>query len=75
MSSAQVNILFFSFSNPTPAKDPLLQNIIWPKVNPNQPDNIQYLNMNATMAIRTNPRYYQKVIKVMDRFITSEDII
>lgn len=62
-------------SNPTPVKDQLLQNMIWPKVDPNQPENIQYLNINATLEVRSNPRYYHQVKKVYDTYITSSCIV
>lgn len=70
--TTKINFELIVFSNPTPTKDPSLQNIIWPKVDAAQPDKIQYLNMNNTFEIRSNPRYYQKVIKVLNNYITNQ---
>nr|WEM02069.1 esterase [Phaedon brassicae] len=42
---------FIKYSNPTPNKLPLLNNIIWPKL---QPDNFQFLDINETITIQNN---------------------
>lgn len=65
---------FYFFSNPTPIEDPFLQNVIWPKVDFHKPDSIQYLNINNTLEIRTNPRSYQEVKTILDQYLTSVNI-
>ncbi|XP_056641583.1 uncharacterized protein LOC130448317 [Diorhabda sublineata] len=44
---------FAKYLNPTPKQDDLLQNLIWPKVHPN---NLHYLAIGAWMEIRSNPK-------------------
>lgn len=67
-------LICLCFSNPTPLKEPLLQNVTWPTVDPRQPDSLQYLNINETLEVRTNPRYYQRVRKVLDYYVTYKNI-
>lgn len=55
----------YYFSNPTPEEDLLFQNITWPTVNSNDLNNIQYLNINKTLEVAVNPRYYQSVKTVL----------
>nr|XP_023030414.1 neuroligin-3-like [Leptinotarsa decemlineata] len=54
------------FRNPTPKHDDLLDNIIWPLV---EPGKIQYLNINGTLEIRSNPKHYDEVKKVFENYI------
>ncbi|KAF2902746.1 hypothetical protein ILUMI_03436 [Ignelater luminosus] len=42
---------FANTSNPTPKQDPLLQNVIWPKVNSNKP----YLSIDKNITVLNNP--------------------
>ncbi|XP_018565110.1 cholinesterase 2-like [Anoplophora glabripennis] len=44
---------FAKTMNPTPEKSELLQNIIWPKV---QPDNFQYMNIDADLEVKKDPK-------------------
>lgn len=71
---ASLLILHF-FSNPTPTKEALLGNVIWPKVNHQKPDTIQYLNINQTLEVLSNPRDFAKINKLYDYYITYNDII
>lgn len=63
------------FSNPTPTQESLLENVIWPKVNPQIPENIPYLNINQTLEVLSNPRDFYKMNKLCDYYITYNDII
>lgn len=51
--------------NPTPQKEELLENILWPKV---KQKIFSYLDINETLSIRTNPKSdtYQKWIKLYE---------
>ncbi|XP_060524380.1 uncharacterized protein LOC132700829 [Cylas formicarius] len=44
---------FAKFLNPTPEDDELLQNLRWPTA---QPGDLQYLNINATLEVDSNPK-------------------
>ncbi|KAG5877342.1 hypothetical protein JTB14_030713 [Gonioctena quinquepunctata] len=57
---------FAKFLNPTPEKSTLFENIIWPKV---EPDNFQYLDINETLAVKTNPKgdVYPKWVDVYEK--------
>nr|AIY68362.1 esterase [Leptinotarsa decemlineata] len=57
---------FIKYQNPTPKHDDLLDNIIWPLV---EPGKIQYLNINGTLEIRSNPKHYDEVKKVFENYI------
>lgn len=49
--------MVFCYSNPTPEKSPLFQNLTWPKVKPND---VQYINIDKTLMIKShikNDRY------------------
>lgn len=59
----------FTFRNPTPEESPLLQNIKWPAVDPQDPGNIKYLNINETLEVRNNPRYYQEVKSTFESYV------
>lgn len=65
----------FVYSNPTPEHEPLLQNILWLAIDPKEPKNVFYLNINRTLEIRSNPRYFQEVNEVLDPLITPYVII
>ncbi|XP_074039070.1 neuroligin-2-like [Leptinotarsa decemlineata] len=56
---------FAKYLNPTPDKTSLFQNLIWPKVTP---DNFQYLNIDTNLSIQKNPRgeLYQKWLKIYE---------
>nr|XP_023018318.1 venom carboxylesterase-6-like isoform X3 [Leptinotarsa decemlineata] len=56
---------FAKYLNPTPDKTSLFQNLIWPKVTPN---NFQYLNIDTNLSIQKNPRgeVYQKWLKIYE---------
>nr|AIY68358.1 esterase [Leptinotarsa decemlineata] len=56
---------FAKYLNPTPEKTSLFQNLIWPKVTP---DNFQYLNIDTNLSIQKNPRgeIYQKWLKIYE---------
>lgn len=49
-----LHIIQFHFSNPTPYKDPILQDIKWPLVN-SSPGNLLYLNIDSNLTIQRNP--------------------
>ncbi|KAJ8927286.1 hypothetical protein NQ314_020289 [Rhamnusium bicolor] len=51
--------------NPTPEADVLLQNVIWPKVSP---DNIKYLNIDTTLEVKEDPKEYKKFKEVIDTY-------
>lgn len=55
----------FSLRNPTPEKLEILQNIIWPKVTPEQ---FSFLNINSSLYIETNPKWnaYKKWVKTYE---------
>ncbi|CAH1175676.1 unnamed protein product [Phaedon cochleariae] len=53
---------FIKYKNPTPERDPVLQNIEWPTVGI---ENIRYLNLNKSMSIETNPRNYNNLRDVL----------
>ncbi|KAG5868564.1 Para-nitrobenzyl esterase, partial [Gonioctena quinquepunctata] len=57
---------FVKYLNPTPEQSELLQNTIWPKVTP---DNFQYLNINESLTIESNPKWevYQKWLDIYER--------
>nr|XP_023024206.1 juvenile hormone esterase-like [Leptinotarsa decemlineata] len=59
---------FMKYHDPTPSRDPLLMNIIWPKV---EPDNILYLNIDETLNVTLNPRQYNEVSSILDSYIHS----
>ncbi|XP_072383018.1 juvenile hormone esterase-like isoform X1 [Diabrotica undecimpunctata] len=54
---------FIKNQNPTPFHD---GSIMWPEV---EPKNLQYLNINETLEIRTNPRNFLEVKEIRDRCI------
>ncbi|CAG9765017.1 unnamed protein product [Ceutorhynchus assimilis] len=58
---------FIKFGNPTPDSDELVQNIVWPKVSPT---NYQYLNINYTLRIQTNPKeeFFSKWERIFDSY-------
>ncbi|CAG9858052.1 unnamed protein product [Phyllotreta striolata] len=53
--------------NPTPRKEELNQNIIWPKL---IPANLNYLDIDENLSIQTNPRNgtYKKWVAVYDKY-------
>ncbi|XP_050501505.1 juvenile hormone esterase isoform X1 [Diabrotica virgifera virgifera] len=54
---------FITYQNPTPHYDDI---IYWPKVDP---ENLEYLNINETLEIRTGPRNYLEVKNIRERCI------
>nr|WCC58172.1 carboxylesterase [Pharsalia antennata] len=61
---------FVKYLNPTPDGDKALLSgdITWPKVTPT---NITYLNINRTLEIKTDPKEYQAIKIIIDRYATS----
>ncbi|CAH1112876.1 unnamed protein product [Psylliodes chrysocephalus] len=57
---------FIKYLNPTPSPDPLLENIVWPKSNP---ENLTYLNINSTLEVRSNPRVYRYVKPIIEKYM------
>lgn len=56
----------FFFRNPIPDDDnSLLGTITWPKVNTTS---INYLNINRTLEVKTNPKVYEKFKEIIDRY-------
>ncbi|XP_066255175.1 uncharacterized protein [Euwallacea similis] len=55
--------------NPTPAQDPLLDNITWPKVDPNS-GNLDFIWLNYTLSPDVNPdqESYQFFNKLFDKY-------
>ncbi|XP_074031433.1 juvenile hormone esterase isoform X3 [Leptinotarsa decemlineata] len=57
---------FIKYQNPTPNLNPTLENIVWPRV---RGDNIQYLNINHTLEILSNPKSYDDVKRVLNNYM------
>ncbi|KAJ8970724.1 hypothetical protein NQ317_018758 [Molorchus minor] len=51
--------------NPTPEEDELLENTIWPKASP---DNVTYLNINATLTVGRDPKRYKLWHPIIDEY-------
>nr|CAH7763187.1 unnamed protein product [Callosobruchus chinensis] len=56
---------FAKYANPTPIKDPLLEDITWP-ANDGTDDNLRYLNIDLKMSVGENPfdedmRFYDRL--------------
>ncbi|KAG5877337.1 hypothetical protein JTB14_030708 [Gonioctena quinquepunctata] len=56
---------FAKYLNPTPTKLELFDNVIWPKV---KPDDFQFLNINKTLTIEKNPKaeVYSKWVEIYE---------
>ncbi|XP_074034124.1 juvenile hormone esterase isoform X1 [Leptinotarsa decemlineata] len=57
---------FIKYLNPTPEKDPLLDNFLWPTTNSN---NLLYFNFNDTLEVREYPRQYKNVKAILDNYM------
>ncbi|CAG9823351.1 unnamed protein product [Phaedon cochleariae] len=57
---------FIKYLNPTPEKDFLLQNIEWPRLDSTT---MEYLNINKTLSIETNPRNYNEMRKILNVYV------
>lgn len=61
-----VLIMTFCFSNPTPIKDDLLQNISWPKLTKGD---FTYLDIdNELTVVHDYPRQYASWISLIDKY-------
>lgn len=54
------------FRNPTLAADSTLGIPIWPRV---QSDNLQYMDINNTLRIKKNPKRYNEVKEIVDKYM------
>ncbi|XP_074034444.1 esterase E4 isoform X2 [Leptinotarsa decemlineata] len=63
---------FIKYANPTPSRDPVLENKIWPKVTPNE---LNYLDIDHNLSVRKDPRSYkawkQRLEKYLEHPITT----
>nr|XP_023024106.1 uncharacterized protein LOC111512244 [Leptinotarsa decemlineata] len=57
---------FVKYLNPTPEKDPLLNNFTWPTTNS---ENLLYLNFNDTLEVREYPRQFRDVKVIFDSYM------
>ncbi|XP_074034163.1 juvenile hormone esterase [Leptinotarsa decemlineata] len=57
---------FVKYLNPTPEKDPLLNNVTWPTTNS---ETLLYLNFNDTLEVRENPRQFRDVKVILDSYM------
>nr|CAI5866584.1 unnamed protein product [Callosobruchus analis] len=49
---------FIKYLNPTPKRDPQLQNVIWPKFDS---ERLQYLDIDLNLSVKENPRNYRQI--------------
>ncbi|KAG5884899.1 hypothetical protein JTB14_032584 [Gonioctena quinquepunctata] len=58
---------FVKTLNPTPTTEDLFQNLIWPKVTP---DEFQYMRIDTDLSVRTNPRKetYRKWVDLYNEY-------
>ncbi|VEN35558.1 unnamed protein product [Callosobruchus maculatus] len=49
---------FIKYLNPTPKRDPQLQNIIWPKFDS---ERLRYLDIDLNLTVKENPRSYRQI--------------
>ncbi|CAH1112871.1 unnamed protein product [Psylliodes chrysocephalus] len=57
---------FVKYFNPTPEPDPLLGNITWLT---SEPNNLRYLNINATFEMREHPRQFQQLKAILEEYM------
>ncbi|KAG5894956.1 hypothetical protein JTB14_023305 [Gonioctena quinquepunctata] len=57
---------FIKYSNPTPSPDPLLQNVIWPKVTPNS---FNFLDIDSKLSLKKDPRSYKEWKLRLDKYL------
>ncbi|XP_072386232.1 juvenile hormone esterase-like [Diabrotica undecimpunctata] len=57
---------FVKYQNPTPDSDEDLQNVIWPKVQPNA---VKYLDIDSQFTVKENPRNYYSIKALLDDYI------
>ncbi|CAG9827313.1 unnamed protein product [Diabrotica balteata] len=57
---------FVKYQNPTPDSDEDLQNVIWPKVQPNA---VKYLDIDSQFTVKENPRNYYTIKALLDDYI------
>nr|XP_023023901.1 venom carboxylesterase-6-like [Leptinotarsa decemlineata] len=60
---------FVKYLNPTEGKNELLQNIVWPKVTPQE---FFYLNINTTLAVEKNIKNYEKYKEIYSIYANEE---
>ncbi|XP_074039007.1 juvenile hormone esterase [Leptinotarsa decemlineata] len=71
LTNERIRQLYTDFAkhlNPTPSESELLENIIWPKV---KPDDFQYLDFNNTLTIKSNPKadVYSKWLDIYEKMV------
>lgn len=64
--------LFLFFRNPTPEADPILSNITWPAV---QGSDVEYLNINLTLEVQSNPRHYRDIRDLLLQYIQKPYVV
>ncbi|CAG9859837.1 unnamed protein product [Phyllotreta striolata] len=57
---------FVKHFNPTPKADPILDNVTW---QPTEPSSFRYLNINATLEMKTNPRAYKQTKDILEYYM------
>ncbi|CAH1141795.1 unnamed protein product [Phyllotreta striolata] len=57
---------FIKYSNPTPEKDPLLQNFTWL---PSEPNTLRYMNINSTFEMLQHPKKYKEIKQELEKYI------
>ncbi|CAH1990393.1 unnamed protein product [Acanthoscelides obtectus] len=63
---------FVKYKNPMPHKDPLLENVSWPTVKPNQ---IKYMNFGSTFKVEENPRNYSAIDTLLKKYLVKPVIV
>lgn len=58
--------IFSLCRNPTPFYDPLLQNVVWPVVDPN---NFVYLDIGNDLILQKDPKEYLAWKRVYDKYV------
>lgn len=66
MTIPYINLNFIFFRNPTPYYDPLLQNVIWPTVDPNY---FEYLDIGNNLVLQKDPKEYLAWKRVFEKYI------
>uniref|UniRef100_A0A6P7GAN7 Carboxylic ester hydrolase n=1 Tax=Diabrotica virgifera virgifera TaxID=50390 RepID=A0A6P7GAN7_DIAVI len=59
---------FIKYQNPTPTKEEILDNTIWPSLACNGNGKIKYLSINKTLEPRVDPKSYQKANKLLEKY-------
>ncbi|CAH1183790.1 unnamed protein product [Phaedon cochleariae] len=57
---------FVKYQNPTPNKDPLFENVIWPKV---KPEEIEFFEIDEHVTLGKNPRFFHQWKARFDRYL------